>query len=168
MKVIENFLPIKEFNTIKNIMTGRNFAWFLHKGVNHDNDNYYQFCHNFYSHYRPSTTEDNLSIINPIIEKLKIVSLLRIKANLIYKTNKIIEHGYHVDFENLNNKTSIFYVNSNNGYTLFKNNKKIKSNENTLVEFDSKLEHTGTTCTDEEYRIVINFNYFKIKDERHI
>ena len=92
------------------------------------------------------------------------VSLLRIKANLLYKTSKIIKHGYHTDFEpDLNNKTSIFYVNTNNGYTSFKNGRKVKSKENTLVEFDSKLEHSGTTCTDKEYRMIINFNYYKKK-----
>ena len=132
MKVIENFLPTEEFNTLKNVMTGRSFPWFLYKGVNHELDNYYQFCHIFYRHHKPATTDYHLSIINPILEKLKVVSLLRIKANLLYKSNKIIKHGYHTDFDNLNNKTSIFYVNSNNGYTLFKNGKKIKSKENTL------------------------------------
>ena len=163
MKVIENFLPAQEFNTLKSVMTGSSFPWFLYKGVVGDDD-YYQFCHTFYRHLRPNTSEHHLSIINPILEKLNVVSLLRIKANLLYKTNKIIKHGYHTDFEpDLNNKTSIFYVNTNNGYTSFKNGRKVKSKENTLVEFDSKLEHSGTTCTDKEYRMIINFNYYKKK-----
>jgi hypothetical protein len=29
------------------------------------------------------------------------------------------------------------------------------------LEFDSQLEHTGTTCTDNNVRAVINLNYFK-------
>ena len=37
--------------------------------------------------------------------------------------------------------------------------KKIKSEENKYVEFDSSLKHTGTTCTDQKRRVVINFNY---------
>jgi hypothetical protein len=53
--------------------------------------------------------------------------------------------------------TGILYINTNNGYTKFKNGKKIKSKKNQYVEFDSKLEHTGSTCTDEDRRIVINF-----------
>ena len=55
--------------------------------------------------------------------------------------------------------TGIFYVNTCNGYTRFKNNKIIKSKENTYIEFDSTLEHTGASCTDKKRRVVINFNY---------
>jgi hypothetical protein len=58
-----------------------------------------------------------------------------------------------------NSKTGIFYINTNNGYTKFKNKKLIKSEENKLIFFDSSKEHTGTTCTDELFRIVINFVY---------
>jgi membrane peptidoglycan carboxypeptidase len=57
-------------------------------------------------------------------------------------------------------KTSIFYINSNNGYTRFKNKKMIKSKENRLLSFNTDMEHTGSTCTDENVRIVINLNYF--------
>ena len=85
MKVIENFLPAQEFNTLKSVMTGTSFPWFLYKGVVGDDD-YYRFCHIFYRHLRPNTSEHHLSIINPILEKLNVVSLLRIKANLLYKT----------------------------------------------------------------------------------
>ena len=45
--------------------------------------------------------------------------------------------------------------------TKFSNGEIVKSEENKYVEFDSQLEHTGTSCTDQDYRIVINFNYLK-------
>jgi hypothetical protein len=93
------------------------------------------------------------------LKKLSVKSLLRVKANLLHKTEKTIEHGFHRDFPYENN-TAIFYLNTNNGYTKFKNKKIIKSEKNKLVDFNSSLEHTGSTCTDEDYRIVINFNYF--------
>jgi len=38
---------------------------------------------------------------------------------------------------------------------------KVESVANRLVEFDSNLEHTGSSCTDENIRVVINLNYFK-------
>ena len=51
-------------------------------------------------------------------------------------------------------------LNTNNGYTIFKkNNKKIKSVQNKLIDFDGRLQHTGTSCTDAPYRMVINFVY---------
>ena len=42
--------------------------------------------------------------------------------------------------------------------TLFKN-KKINSKENKAVIFDGSLEHSSTTCTDQNYRITLNINY---------
>ena len=68
-------------------------------------------------------------------------------------------HGYHTDFP-FECKTAIFYINSNNGLTLFKNGQIIESVENRMVIFNSQLEHTGTTSTDTKNRIVVNFNYF--------
>ncbi len=59
--------------------------------------------------------------------------------------------------------TAIFYINTNNGKTLIKENNKIKeisSLENRVVIFDGRLKHAGTTCTDAKNRIVINLNYF--------
>ena len=57
-------------------------------------------------------------------------------------------------------KTAIFYINSNNGFTLFESdNQKVESIENRLVIFDSFERHSGTNCTDEKYRAVINFNF---------
>ena len=63
----------------------------------------------------------------------------------------------HIDFKDC--KTSIFYLNSNNGYTQFERGDKIISKENRVVVFDSNLKHCAVDCTDTKYRIVINFNY---------
>ena len=56
-------------------------------------------------------------------------------------------------------KTAVFYINTNNGWTEFKKGGKVKSVANRIVIFDSKLEHSGVTCTDENKRVVMNFNY---------
>jgi hypothetical protein len=157
-KVINNFLKKEEFIKIKNLMTGVDFPWYLAKGINNPKDNYYQFVHIFYVDGKINSS--CFSELYPFIKKLKIKSLLKIKANLIPKNNKIIEHGYHCDFDNLDNKTAVFYINKNNGYTKFKDNFVSKSEENKILIFNSKEEHTGTTCTNFDYRIVINFNYF--------
>jgi len=158
MKIINNFLKETEFNKIKLGITDQFFPWYLQDGVVTPKDNHTQFCHTFYAP-KLYVNSPYFNLIVPILEKLKIKSLIRIKANLICKNSKIIEHGYHTDFD-YNNTTAIFYINTNNGYTKFKNKKICKSEENKLVYFDSNLEHTGSTCTDEEYRIVLNLNYF--------
>jgi len=68
-----------------------------------------------------------------------------------------------VDKDNI--KTSIYYFNTNNGYTLFKDGKKIDSVQNRLITFPSSMEHTGTTCTDQPFRLVLNMNYIPLKDK---
>ena len=51
-------------------------------------------------------------------------------------------------------------MNTNNGYTFFENGKKVLSKENTAVEFNSNIKHSGTTCTNAKCRVVMNLNYF--------
>ena len=68
--------------------------------------------------------------------------------------------GWHRDYETNKTQTAIFYVNSNNGYTIFKESKeKVESVENRLVVFPTNLEHCGVSCTDNNQRVVINFNF---------
>ena len=45
-------------------------------------------------------------------------------------------------------------------YTEFKNGKKVQDVKNRLVTFPSHLYHTGNTCTDNSYRMVLNLNYY--------
>ena len=46
------------------------------------------------------------------------------------------------------------------GSTLFKNKEQVDSIENRMIIFPSKLEHAGTTHTNEKTRAVMNINYF--------
>jgi hypothetical protein len=156
IKIIKDCLSKEDFTNIKNTLFSDSFAWYLNLGVNKALDNYSQFTHIFINNYiQNSNLLDNLK---PIINVLNPLALIRVKANLLTKTEKIIKHGFHVD-QNFKCTTAIFYVNTNNGYTEFENGKKIYSEENKLVIFDTFLKHTGTTCTDTNERIVINFNF---------
>ena len=87
---------------------------------------------------------------------------MKIKANLLPKTNKIKKFLYHTDFKPApkNLQTAIYYVNSNNGHTIFENGTKIESIKGRFISFPAHMRHTSTTCTDKMYRCVINFNYF--------
>lgn len=118
----------------------------------------FQLIHEFYSNYRPQT--EYFDLLLPLIIKIKPSALIRIKSNLNPKSSTIIEHGFHVDHKYENAKTSIYYLNSNDGYTLFEDGTKVESVENRLVTFNSGIKHSGTNCTNTEARIVINFNYF--------
>ena len=160
VKIINNFLDPKDFISLAQLFFEpfNNFPWFL-STVNGPNpfvkDTCFQFVHTFFHDKKiNSAFFKNLFLI---LERLKPKSLIRIKANLLTKSSKIIEHGYHIDYKNCT--TAIFYINSNDGYTKFKNGPLITSKENTLIKFNSNLEHTGSTCTDQNVRVVINFNY---------
>jgi hypothetical protein len=160
MKIINNFLNKDQFKIIQDNIFCTYFPWYLQNGILSKEDGHRQFVHNFYND-TDYVNSSYFELLKPILQKLKIKALLRIKANLLIKTNKIIEHGFHCDFKYKGATTAIFYMNTNNGYTKFKkNNTVINSEENKLIYFNNKMEHTGSTCTDKDFRIVINFNYF--------
>jgi hypothetical protein len=156
IKIIKDCLSKEDFTNLKNTLFSDYFAWYLNSGVNTPTDNYTQFTHTFYNNYtQNSNLLDNLK---PIINILNPLALIRVKANLLTKTEKIIKHGFHCD-QDFKCTTAIFYANNNNGFTEFESGEKIYSEENKLVIFDTFLKHTGTTCTDSNERIVINFNF---------
>ena len=97
------------------------------------------------------------------MKKLNPESIYGIKANLT--TKKEINHKalIHVDTSKENIKTAVYYCNTNNGSTLFQNGKKVDSKGNRIVIFDGHQKHCGVDCTDENVRVVINFNYFEKK-----
>ena len=154
IEIIDNLLNIEEVDKISSIMYGIDFPWYLNRVVT--TQNYIQFVHIFYNDKINSSL---YHILMPIIKKLNFKNLIRIKANFLHRTDNIIEHGYHIDYENC--VTAIFYLNSNNGKTVFQNGAEVESVKNRLVIFDSNLYHSGTTCTDQQFRCVINFNYSK-------
>lgn len=161
-QVIDNFLSEEEFKPIQDYLMGSDVYWrlthVLTENLSCDDSDNIQFFHPFYGDHEPKGEDINL--LAPIINKLDIKSLVRIKANLTLRTPTIIEHGYHTDFPFDGFKTAVFYVNTNDGYTIIKDGRRVDSVENRLFEFTGTLEHTGTTCTDSRYRVVINFDYF--------
>tara|TARA_R100001015_G_C4630878_1_gene192910 strand:+ start:2218 stop:2721 length:504 start_codon:yes stop_codon:yes gene_type:complete len=166
MQVYKNFLEKNDFQDLIAFFKSNQVPWYFNHVVDKEHldvnaTQNFQFTHIMYNDHR--VRSDFFDLLTPIFIKINPLSIIRVKANLVTKTSKIVEHGMHVDYVNPNTKitTGIFYLNTNNGYTKFQNGKKVKSVANQFVEFDSALKHTGTTCTDEERRMVINFNYIK-------
>ena len=163
VEIIDNALGDIDLDYICNRVESCRFPWYWSSVLGDDrfsaNSLYnYQLGHILFSDGNVASNDFN--ILLPLIEMLNIKTIHRIKINANLMTSTIIEHGYHVDNGNLNSKTSIFYVNTNNGYTKFKEtNQTVLSVRNRLITFDTHLSHTGTTCTDQPRRIVINLNY---------
>ena len=130
----------------------------------------------------PSSLQENVGSMianknNLVIEKAKTFKkyFIELEKELFNQeegfeimVGNIIENLFHVDnIVDLSEEklkqltTSIFYINTNNGYTIFEDGTKVESVANRLLTFPTNMKHTGTSCTDEKTRIVINFNYFK-------
>ena len=148
IQVIDKFLNVEDLNILSSSINSDSFPWYYlnHKVI--PGDGHSQFTHTFYNDFNPTSGYFN-SLILPFINKLKSSSIKRIKANMTLKNNKIIKYKFHSDFKDKNMKTGIF-----------KNGKEIDSIKNRMIIFPSNLEHAGTSNTDIENRIVMNFNWF--------
>jgi hypothetical protein len=159
--IIDNFLNVEDFNLIKSKMMGNYFPWFYNdmKTDYLESQYNFQFTHLFYDNFKPNSPF--FDIVTPLIQKINPAAILRIKANLTPVTDTKIIYDYHLDYSDVNCKTAVFYLNTNNGETLFQSGERVSSIENRFISFDSNNPHTGTSCTNEKVRCVININYFE-------
>ena len=163
IEVFDNFLEHELFKKISNKIINSKWSYSdliisLDKRICDELDNH-QMYNMIYSDDEPKSDMFHLIRAMMMNDKFNFKSLIKIKANLSFRTTEKIIHGYHVDVP-YECKTAIYYLNTNDGCTMFKDGREIGSVENRLVIFNSQLEHTGTTCTDQKIRSVINFNYF--------
>ena len=162
----DNFLDKSTFNSIKNTIfdahINSTFPWFLQNYKVKKGDGEMQFTHLFFEDHVINSRYFKALI--PLLKKLKVRALQRMKVNNTIKTNKIRLYRYHVDFKASKNeavgKTGLFYLHTTNGPTFFKNSKKVDCVENRMVIFPSDMRHTGSTHTDHLCRGVININWF--------
>ena len=168
IEVENNFLSQEKFVEIQNFCMGKELLWQYSDNIDNKNDvEKFQFVHMFYENYQPQS--QSMNVLTPILELLRPAAIYRIKSNLLTKTSAIIENKFHVDMGVLPEErqkqwtTSIFYMNTNNGYTKFENGTKMNSVANRMITFPSNMKHKGTSCTDERTRVVINFNYYEIQ-----
>ena len=159
IKIIDNLLDKDAFTSLQSFILGNNFAWHFNQFIDYKNEKKgkFQFTHNFYKDNQPYSA--HYKDVEPILNTLDYFALVRIKANLLTRTLKIVINDYHTDHNKKDWNTSIFYVNTNNGYTEFKDGTIINSVANRLITFPSGMAHRGTSCTDEKTRVVINFNW---------
>ena len=155
MKIIDDFLSEDEYHNLCSFIQDSRFPWTYGKTISESK--FCQLTHCFYQYDEPTTFFQNVEFFR---EKLDMASLVRIKANLhpATETLQIREDAWHNDCNNMT--TAIYYLNTNNGFTKFKNGDKVDSVANRMLIFDSNLKHTGTSCTDAYARVLLNINYF--------
>ena len=180
MKIVDNFLDQKKFDELQDLMMGRNFMWFHNDVVDarfkndgeitgnpSDYVNPLNFFLFHYLYFQDSPLSQHFNNLFPILDIINPMTLYLVKANLIARTPNINVDGFHFDMNGASEEklkhwtTSIFYVNTNNGYTEFEDGTKVESVANRFVSFPANSKHRGTSCSDENKRVIINFNYFK-------
>ena len=165
-KIVDNFLDDNEFRELKDFVLFSGYLpWYVRHGVaNAGGSDGYLLMHMFYNQFKPCS--DHFKILYPLLKKIDPLSLIRIKANFYPTTTTIIHHDFHVDFLNADDtpiscKGCLFYLNTNDGKTIFKDGNMVESVENRALFFDPSTYHQSTTCTDDlTGRFNINFNYF--------
>ena len=169
----EEFLPIHQyFVDTRTGFNGESVPWYWVDGVNKFGDGRFMFVNLCYGNLQ-IVNHNMFQVLVPILMKIDPLSLTRIKANLTLKDDTPVDDShYHTDDkycdcvedggkgEDAAMTTAIYYVNTNNGGTQFKNGEQVDSVANRLVVFPCHMYHAPIGHTDEKNRIVINFNYF--------
>jgi len=166
IEVCDNFLEEDIFKDFEKRFCGGYMDWYFNPAVvfpwDEDTLDNYQFVNTTYRNGCPQG--QNHDYIIPLLEKLGVKVLLRSKFNLQTRTTEIVKRSFHSDLSSLFDdgfpyKTSIFYLNTNDGYTEFESGEIVKSVANRCLRFDGNQMHRGTTCTNSKTRIVLNINY---------
>jgi len=185
----DNFLPAEQFAELKANICSPPFDWHWTPIIAYDNEETYlaQPSPGFFIHivhennmpFDPKYYNLFASILNHLNPEYAqnqdqpgtaAVIIGRIRCNLNHRLPEPYKYMYHSDLECLEDRvaaewtTSILYINTNNGYTELETGEKIESVENRLVSFPANIEHRGVTQTDEQTRIVVNFNYLKMTE----
>jgi hypothetical protein len=166
VQIFNNFLDQEVFLEIKKFIMSPRCQWryvnyIAHKdGRDNDNDGY--FVHSF-KDCHPQTFEDrypespHFPLIAKILDKIQYQNILRIRSSLYPRRDVQKPDPFHIDY-NFPHRVCIFYVNTNNGYTMFENGEKIPSVENQLATFDGSEKHCSVVQTDTPARYIVNIN----------
>lgn len=164
-RIIENFLPEEKFKQIADHVHAPGFGWYYNDIValeDCEDDNFY-FTHLLYNWSSPQCAffDDVFRPIEILLREkadINIKAIVRIKCNLYTRTEKIVQHGMHKDYD-YSHTACILGLNDCDGFTIFENGDKIESKANRMLIFDGFDKHCSTTCTDQKVRLNINFNF---------
>ena len=160
MIIKDDFLTMEEFDQLESIINNPFFPWFFQKEQTWDDDPF--FCHTLYHADEPRSEFYN-PVQNIFKKYMKWTSMYRLNVNLCPKIGST--SNFHTDTNGKDNEevmtTSIFYLNTNNGYTEFEDGSTVDSVQNRLVTFPTKTPHRAVGQTDKDKRIVLNFNYIR-------
>lgn len=167
MKIIDNALSQNDMEEVCRHIQNPNFPWVFNPHVVDEKDKnaevdelyQYQFNHHVHGNMGICTDHHTYNLMSRFINIFEPIQIIRIKINLLPRSDKIVRHGLHVDTYVPGALTGVFYLNSNDGETYIENYGTVESIENRFVIFPSNWKHSGTTHTNTKARYVINFNW---------
>ena len=169
-QIIDNFLNKDDFEELKIFLMSPRSQWrfvdfIAYKdGRDQDKDGY--FVHSFtdrdpISFLERFTVSPDYQKVNRLMDcikkKVNYRQILRVRSSLYPRREDQKQDPFHIDY-NFNHKVCIFYVNTNNGFTLFENGEKVNSVANRLMIFDGLEKHCSVVQTDTSARYIININ----------
>ena len=170
IEIIDNFLNKDDFNELKVFLMSPRSQWrfvdfIAHKdGRDEDKDGY--FVHSF-TDLDPTSFKERFLVspdykkisrlLDSIKKKVNYKQILRVRSSLYPRRDKQKPDPFHIDY-NFDHKVCIFYVNTNNGFTLFENGEKVSSVANRLMIFDGLEKHCSVVQTDTAARCIVNIN----------
>lgn len=157
-EIIDNFLEPEYFKFLQTKMTANIFPWYYSDYVGYKHDTKYSyFFHSIYDRYAINSPlyED----LTEVIEKLNPKAIIRIQANLYVNIGSLVQSCMHKD-QTFEHKGALLYMNTTNGPTILNDGTEIKCVANRLAKFNTFEDHAASFCTDQKYKMVINFNYF--------
>ena len=171
-KVVDNYLPEKDFKEILNTVDNTGFTWTLAPellGDGTDNPDDFYFTRVLIekgSEIVPGSSKIVEILLKPIAEQLnKQLFVTRSKINLFFKQKTHYGYGMHQDVIDGNGDFSVnynsllIYLEDSNGYTEFADGNTCSSVRNRAIFFRSDVVHQTITSTDTKFRRNVNINY---------
>ena len=152
----KNVLDDRRYKDVETIFTQEQL-WSL----NNKNEAPYLYHTSYLNNVPISRTFDECDVF---LKTFQIHTLHSIYFKCFLRTDDIQEYDWDslVDDEHAKDMyTTLFFVNSNDGYSLFEQNHGVKSVANQAATFPSSLKFKDSTCTNRKARIVMYMNYFK-------
>jgi hypothetical protein len=165
----DDFLEEEDFVELRDMLFAPSFPWFFQQTIIYDDDDKEItpgfFCHTVFKDNLPNSPLFK-SHIMPILGAMKVSIASKVIINLNWRLPKPFTSIFHTDSKQKEQMTagwttSILYMNTNNGHTGLENGEKIESVANRFVSFPGNIKHRIVSQTDEQQRILINFNYLK-------
>ena len=175
VQIYDNFMQEEDFCNLRDYMLSGDIPWYVSTKAFHvasivydelkenELDNW-QLSNTLYENGVP--TSSAYDAVLPLLNTIKPRAIIRVKANLNFRTKELVRYELHTDVGNYGENefagatTGIFYLNDNDGYTFFGTGEEVESKANRLVTFPVNTPHSGTSCTNVQNRVVLNLNYF--------